>query len=330
MKKIFGIVLALSFIAACAAPPTNNEVVTTNRNSAAETAPPAITEADAIAKEKGIWEAIRAKDYESFSNMLASDQIEVLDDGVHDKAASVEGVKQFEPSEVTFSDWKFLSIDRDAFIVAYTVAVKGKYQGKEFPTSSVRGSSVWAYRDKKWVAVFHQECEVKPAPAAAPTRDATPATSPSATPAAAPAPPGPDPIANEKAVWDLFKSKNYEAFGLMLAPDFIEIEPQGFYDKAGSIKGVSMFDASRVELSDWKSAKIDDDAMIVTYTLKGPPFGSAGERHSSIWARRDGKWLAVLHHGGTVVRKPTAPPPSPAASPAAAVSPATKAPAKTP
>ncbi len=330
MKKIFGIALALSFIAACAAPPTNNEIVTTNRNSATETAPPAITEAEAVAKEKGIWEAIRAKDYESFANMLASDQIEVLDDGVHDKAASIEGVKQFEPSEVNFSDWKFLPIDKDAFIVAYTVAVKGKFQGREFPTSSIRGSSVWAYRDKKWVAVFHQECEVKPAPPFPAGSGAKPAASPTEKPMI-PAP-GPDPIANEKTVWDLFKSKNYEEFGSMLAADFLEIEPQGFYDKASAIKGVSMFDASKVTLSDLKSAKIDDDAMIVTYTLTGPPFGTDGERHSSIWAKRDGKWLAVLHHGGTAVRKPTAPPPSPAASPEAkaSASPAVKAPAKTP
>ena len=318
MKKIFGIVLALGFIAGCAAPPTN-EVVTTNRNSATETAPPAITEADAIAKEKGIWEAIKAKDYESFSNMLASDQLEVLDDGVHDRAASIEGVKQFEPSEVNFSDWKFLSIDKDIFIIAYTVAVKGKYQGKEFPTSSVRGSSAWVYRDKKWMAIFHQECEAKPAPVAAPTSDAKPAASPSATttPAATPAPPGADASANEQTIWDLLKAKNYDGFASMLASDQLEVGPDGLSDKARTLKNVSMFDASKVVLSDWKTAKLAENATLVTYTVTIPGVAPQGERHSTIWARRDGKWLAVFHHGGTAVRKPTGPPPPPPASPAA-------------
>ncbi|MBC8030346.1 MAG: nuclear transport factor 2 family protein [Pyrinomonadaceae bacterium] len=318
MKKIFGIVLALTFVAACAAPPTNNEVVT-NRNSATETAPPAITEADAIAKEKAIWDAIKNKNYESFSDMLASDQLEVRDDGVHDKAASVEGVKQFEPSELTFSDWKFQPIDRDAFIVAYTVAMKGKYQGKEFPPSSVRGSSAWVYRDKKWVAIFHQECTVKPAPASPAGSSAKPAASPAEKPAVGA--PGPDVIANETAVWDLLKAKNYDGFAAMLADGFLDVQSNGFYDKAGSLTGVSTFDASKIVLSDWKTVRFDDDATLVTYMIKGPAgYAADGERNSSIWARRDGKWVAVFHHGGTVVTKPTAPQPSPSSSPAAKAS----------
>lgn len=318
MKKIFGIVLALTFVAACAAPPTNNEVAT-NRTSTPETAPPAMTEADAIAKEKSIWDAIKAKNYEAFSNMLASDQIEVLDVGVHDKAASVEGVKQFEPSELTFSDWKFLSIDKDAFIVAYTVAMKGKYQGKEFPPSSVRGSSAWVYRDKKWVAIFHQECEVKPAPATPAGSSASPAASAAATttPATPTATPGSDAIANEKAIWDFLKTKNYDGFAAMLAPDQLELEPDGFHDKASTTKAVTMFDFSKAVLSDWKSVTLDDDASLVTYTVKGPGFGAEGERHSTIWARRDGKWAGLFHHGGTVVRKPAPAGASPSASPAA-------------
>lgn len=324
MKKIFLFVSALIFAAACAAPPANREVVSdTNRNSATETALPAITEADAIAKEKAIWDAIKSKDYDAFADMLASDELEVLDDGVHDKAASIEGVKQFEPSELTFSDWKFLPIDKDAFIVAYTVAMKGKYQGKEFKPESARGSSAWIYRDKKWVAIYHQECPVKTAPAPPASSPAKPAASPAEQPTMAA--PGADAIANEKAVWDLLKSKNYDAFASMLAPDQLEVEPNGFYDKAGTVKGVSMFDASKVVLSDWKTAKLDDDATLVTYTVKGPGFAPGGERHSTIWARREGKWAAVFHHGGTEVRT-AMPPPPPSASPAAkaAASPAAK------
>lgn len=324
MKKILLFVSTLIFVAACAAPPTNNEVVT-NRNSATESAPPAITEADAIAKEKAIWEAIKNKDYDAFTAMLASDQIEVLPEGVMDKAASVEGVKLFEPSEVAFSDWKFLAVDKDAFVIAYTVAVKAKFQGKELKPESVRASSAWVYRDKKWLAIYHQECPVRTAPPA--SGAAKPTTSPTAGTATAAA--GPDAIANEKAVWDALKAKNYDAFASMLAADQLEVEPVGFFDKAGTVKGVAMFDASKAILSDWKSVKLNDGAMLVTYTVNGPGFAPEGERHTTIWAKRDEKWMAVFHHGGTVVRKPVPPPPaspSPAAkveaSPAAGRSPA--------
>ena len=124
----------------------------------------------------------------------------------------------------------------------------------------------------------------------------------------------------------LFKSKNYDAFAALLAPEFIEVEPDKVYDKAGSVKAVSEFDASKAVLSDWKTAKIDDKASLVVYLAKftgGPP---DGERHATIWVNRGGKWLGLFHHGGTEVMKPMAETKAPASpSPKAAASPATKA-----
>jgi len=123
---------------------------------------------------------------------------------------------------------------------------------------------------------------------------------------------GSDPIANEKMVWDSFKSKNYDAFAAMLAPDFIELEADNVYDKASSVKAVSMFDASKFELSEWKSAKLNHDAALVTYLVKPPPGPNSNpERHTSIWVNRGGKWMALLHVGTPVaipVAKPSAKP----------------------
>ncbi len=320
MKKILVLVSMLTVAAACAAPPTNQPAQSTNRNTnlSAETSSPAITESEAIAKEKEIWELIKQKDYEAFASMLADDHVELLSDGVHDKAASIAGVKQFEPSEFNLSDWKFLPINKDGFVVAYTCASKGKLQGKAFPLTTMRCSSAWVRRNNKWLGIFHQECPFKK-PAPPPLASSSPAK-PLASPAEKPmtAAAGPDPIANEKTVWDLFKNKNYGAFAEWLAPDFFEVGLDGYYDKAGTVKGVSMFDASKAELSDWKASKLDDTSSLVTYMVKGPGFAPNGERHSSIWANRDGKWLGLFHHSGTPVDKPAAANMTkPAASPAA-------------
>jgi hypothetical protein len=321
MKKILVIIAALIVAAACAAPPTNREAAPpANANVATAPSAAALTEADAIAKEKAIWDTIKNKDYEAFGNMLDEHQVEVTSEAVYDKAGSIATVKGFEPSEVTFSDWKFLPIDKDAFLVIYAVAVKGKYQGKDFPLESARASSAWVNRAGKWLAFYHQECQVKPAtpPPARKSEAAKAASSPTATLAAPPAT-GPDPIANEKIVWDLLRSKNYDAFAELLAPNQVEAEPDNVYDRAGTIKGVSIFDASKAVLSDWKAVNLDGDAALVTYTVKssGPPFAPEGERHSTIWVKRDGKWMALFHHGGTPVRKaPPAPPAAKTAAPA--------------
>lgn len=324
MKKIFAFVSLLVFAAACAAPTTNREATTsTNSNTnTAETAAAGMTEAVAITTEKAIWDTIKEKDYDAFASMLATDSMEVTPDGVLDKAGSVAGVKDFEPSEVTFSDWKFLPIDKDAFVVIYNVNVKGKYKGKEIPPDTVRASSAWVNRDNKWVAIFHQECAVKPAtPPAAKPKATKPAASPAASPATVTT--GPDPTANEKLVWDLFKSKNYDAFAQLLAPNFIEVAPDKVYDKAGTIEGVKQFDASKAVLSDWQTVKLDADAAVVTYVVKDPVFAPGGNRHSTIWVNREGKWMGLLHHGGTPVTKPSATP-----APKTSASPAAKAPTK--
>jgi hypothetical protein len=321
MKKTLTLVLALIVVAACAAPPTNRDAaVDTNRNANRPAdAAPAITEADAIAKEKAIWDAIKNKDYAGFEGMLADNFLEVLPDGVMDRAGSLAGVKQFEPSEVNFSDWKFQSIDKDLFLVVYTVSVKGKFAGEEVPSDPVRSSSVWVHRGGKWLGAFHQECPVAKA-SPSPTNPAgspKAATSPEATSTTVAT--GPDPIANEKLVWDLLKSARYDAFADLLAPESIEVAPDNVYDKAGSVRGVRMFDASKAVLSDWKAVKLNDNASVVTYVVKNAGGSREGERHSTIWANRSGKWLAVFHHGGTAVRNPSPPPPppKPSASPSA-------------
>jgi hypothetical protein len=330
MKKMLVILVAL-IAAACAAPTTNQPIPTANTNSAATPAIAMMTEADAIAKETATWNAIKNKDYEAFANMLAEDQVEVTGEAVKDKAATTASVREFEPSEFTLSDWKFLSIDKDAYLVSYTANVKGKYQGKEFSAEAgrARASSAWVNRNGKWLAIYHQECPVKPPMPPAKAKTAAKASpSPTAAPATTAA--GSDAAANEQMVWDLFKSKNYDAFAALLASDFMEVEPDKVYDKTGSVEAVAQFDALKAVLSDWKVVKLDNDASLVTYVAKIPFPGAPamGERHSTIWANRDGKWLAFFHHGGTPVTKPGAMPspeasasPSPKASPAAKASP---------
>lgn len=328
MKKFFLLISALIVAAACSAPTNREATPATNANAVSGPTPAAMTEADAIAHEKAIWDAIKNKDYAAFGNMLADDQLEVTSETVFDKAGTIASAKEFEPSEVVFSDWKFKSIDKDAFLLTYTANTKGKYKGKEFPPAAARASSAWVRRGDKWLATFHQECTVRPAPAATASPVKSPASA-AASPAAAPATAttGPDPIANEKIVWDFFKTRNYDGFAAVLAPDFFEVEPDGVYDKAESVKLIAGFDASKAELSDWKTITFDDDAALVTYVFKLPGMPGNGERHTSIWVKRDGKWLALFHHGGTQVM-----PPAVMAAPKEkeAVSPATKAPAKNP
>ena len=93
--------------------------------------------------------------------------------------------------------------------------------------------------------------------------------------------------------------------GLVLDPAFVEIESNMVMDKATAVKGAD-FDTSQLELSEWKSAKLDNDAALVTYLVTPKDPKMSQERHTTIWANRGGKWVALLHIG-TPVMKPMTP-----------------------
>lgn len=296
MKKIFLLVSLLALAAACATEPSGNKDMTANANKGTEmksTAGP--TEADLAAKEKAGWEAVKKKDLDAFGKLLASDYIEAMDDGVRDKAASIAGVKDLELTEYNLSDWKMLPIDKDAAIITYKATAKGTYKGEAIPPGPYYEAAAYVNRNGEWVAIYYQETLSKP-----PMPMASPAAGKSPKAASSPmkmAETTSDVTANEKLVWDALKSKNYDAFASYLASDSMEIEADGVWDKAGSVKGVQGFDASKATLSDWKTVKMDDDASLVTYTVMNPGMKPDKEYHSTIWTSRGGKWQAYFHMG---------------------------------
>lgn len=312
MKKIILTLSATLFFAACAAPPTNREATsTTNANAPMETKTAApLTEADAVAKEKAIWEALQKKDYTTFGGMLTEDSILVATDGVHDKAGIIKSVTGWVPSDVTFSDWKFIPIDKDAGIIMYTLKYKGMMNGQEIKPQNQYCSSIWVNRNGKWLAIFHQETDVMTAP---PTPTAAPKpekAAPSPAAASSPAVTTSDAVANEKAVWAALKARDYVTFASFLPAEFMEIEASGVTDKEASVKAAQGFDLSKSELSDWKTVKIDDDASVVTYKVKMPGAKPETEFHSTVWVNRNGKWTGLFHQGTPMVVPPAQPSPS--------------------
>jgi hypothetical protein len=306
MKKVFLIILAALISAACGAPPTNRADTssTSSTNKAAETASASasVSEAEATAKEKEIWGTIEKQDMTAFGAMLADDFVYVTGDGPHDKAGTIKSITGYKPTDIVFSDWKFVPIGKTAGLLSFSVKNKGTINGEPIPETSMRASSLWVKRGGKLLAVFHQDSELKPASPPPPAKaEAKPAASPAAP--FAPATLSADAEANEKAVWAAFTAKQWAAFGSYLASDFIEVEEDGVYDHAAAIKAVEGFDFSKATLSGWRQVKVDDEASLVTYTVKMPGAKPDTSYHSSIWSTRNGKWLAVFHQG-----TPMAPP----------------------
>ena len=324
------VVLSLQMLAlmSCAVAPNGNNSAATNGNTnapaaaatnsnanlSATTGNAAITDA-ITAKEKQIWDALKNKNHDDFAKMLSSDFVYVSSDVVADKAGTVNGLKEFAPTEVTLSDWKTVVLNENAAVVTYTVDAKGTSGGQPLPPGLLRASSAWVKRGAEWLAVYHQDAPVEERPAASPTpaaETAKPAASATANANTASAAKhagmvaADDPLAIEKHLWELLKQKDWDAFAAHLAEDQLEVGPTGVYDKATTLTNIKQWDFTKSTPSNFKATKLDDDATLVTYTIKGTmPDGKPFEEHaSSIWAKRGDKWLAVFHMGTPVVKTP--------------------------
>lgn len=301
MKRVLIITMLLVVASACTSQaPTNSTTPTNtsaNTNAQAPKSTAAMSDTELMAREKQVLDALKNKDWNTFGSFLSDDHVYVGDHGVQDKKSSIDGLsaalKDATITEISMADFKSLSLDKDAVIVTYTTTTKGTLDGKEMTSMPQRNSSVWANRGGKWLAVFHQDTDV--AKAAAPS-----GTGAKLTPKPAVGLTEPDAIAREKQAWEAIEKKDWDAFTSMLADDEWEIESDGVFDKAGTLNGLSQSnDMPKMTLSDFKVLKIDDDAAIVTYTVK-PETGKPGatEMHAStVWINRGGKWLAIFHQG---------------------------------
>src|SRR3989442_13768054 len=97
MKKILAPGFFLVAVAACATQPPGNKDTMSNANKGGEMrATAAPSEADIIAKEKAGWDAIKKKDWDALGKILATDFIDVEDDGVYDKTSNIASLKDFD------------------------------------------------------------------------------------------------------------------------------------------------------------------------------------------------------------------------------------------
>jgi hypothetical protein len=329
ITAVLSVVLALQILGvmSCAVAPGNNNAAVTNGNTNATAAAvnsntntsgttgnAALAEA-VTTKEKQLWDALKNRDHDAFAKMLASDLIYISTDVVGDKTATVNGIKEFAPTEVNLSDWKTVVLDEDAVVITYTVEAKGTSGGQPLPPGALRASTAWMKRGAEWLAVYHQDSPVEAAPTPTPAAETSKPSASAANSntntagAAKPADAGAlnDPLAKEKQTWDALKRKDWEAFAANLAEDQLEVEPSGVYDKAGTVAAVKQFDFSKATASHFKATKLDDEATLVTYMVRTPdPSGKMrDERASSIWVNRGGTWLAVFHMGTPATPTPS-------------------------
>ncbi len=104
----------------------------------------------------------------------------------------------------------------------------------------------------------------------------------------------------EKSVTEAFKNKQAEAFKKYLAPDFMGVDADGIKNADTEVSDIEKYDVRENSFSDMKVVFPSPKIAVVTYkvTTQATSAGrdtSGTYNSASVWTKRDGEWLIVLH-----------------------------------
>lgn len=106
----------------------------------------------------------------------------------------------------------------------------------------------------------------------------------------------------ERRAWEAVKARDAKAFSDLFAADGTMADSDGIITRDAFLnKTLPELVITDYALSNIKVMMIDKDAALITYTaaskgtFKGQAFPDTPSFTSSVWSKRNGKWVAVYH-----------------------------------
>jgi hypothetical protein len=124
-----------------------------------ESTSPALA-SEILINEKAVWQAAKLRDMRRFAQLVADDARMVFTSGVMTKHEYMHAVGTRTIADYSLANFQVLVPAEGTAITLYQATVSGTSNGKVFPTTTLRESSVWVKRAGKWVAVWNQETPV--------------------------------------------------------------------------------------------------------------------------------------------------------------------------
>src|SRR6266498_4212659 len=104
----------------------------------------------------------------------------------------------------------------------------------------------------------------------------------------------------EKSVTDAYKNKQAKAFREYLAPEFSAVDAEGVKDTDAEVSDMQKTDLNNYSFADMKVALLSPKMAVATYKVTTQSTSSGRDTSgtyyaATVWNKRGGKWLAVLH-----------------------------------
>lgn len=107
-------------------------------------------------------------------------------------------------------------------------------------------------------------------------------------------------IQKEKSLWEAWKNKNAQPFEQETATNIPGVSPSGFTTIQQMTQEIQQCNVTSYSIEEPRVDWVDNDVAVVSYkatqdaTCKGNKVPSTVWAQS-VWAKKDGKWIAVSH-----------------------------------
>ena len=112
-----------------------------------------------IAREEGFWDAWKNNRADFFKQNLTEESVVVLGSGRKGKSQVVEEILKADclVKEYSLTDFKAISLGRNAFLLTYLAQQRATCGGKELPPPRLYASSIYVIRKGLFLREFHQQ-----------------------------------------------------------------------------------------------------------------------------------------------------------------------------
>lgn len=104
--------------------------------------------------ERAFWNDLKAKNWKDLEPHFAANYVLVTPEGTFDHSQALERWKQLDLQEYSLGDFN-IQLNGNAYIVSYTVTLRGTFAGKPLPANPIRAMTVWQQYARLWLTLAH-------------------------------------------------------------------------------------------------------------------------------------------------------------------------------
>lgn len=104
--------------------------------------------------ERGFWQDIQKQNWKDLNSHIASNFVYVTTTGRYERSAALQRLQQLQLQEFSIGDLT-TEMNRDTFVVTYTIVLRGTEQGHALNGEPERRMTVWQEQKRGWVVIAH-------------------------------------------------------------------------------------------------------------------------------------------------------------------------------